>query len=110
MPKEPAAPKQKDEEDQKWDIERAIKSRAPRSANAIKSDCKFIKKTPPTTIAEVEKNLWKNNISYAKRTPKDFLDIADEDFRQHTQKSIIENENLSPSTFNIFRDSLKKTS
>ena len=51
----------------KWDIERAIKAKVPRNANAIKADCKFIKKTAPTSIAEIEKNLWKNNISFNKR-------------------------------------------
>lgn len=67
----------------------------------------FIKKKPPKTMADVEKNLWKNNILFGARKHKDYLDVSEEDFsKQFTQN--IEGKLINPSTFNIFRDSLSK--
>jgi hypothetical protein len=53
--------------------------------------------------------LWKNNIIYTSRQPKDVLDVSNEDFSKiHTLDLFGERGN--PSNFNIFRDSLAMTS
>ena len=44
------------------------------------------------------------------REKKDYLDIKDEDFSKHFAPSIDGKQIVNPSTFNIFRDSLKATS
>jgi hypothetical protein len=60
-------------------------------------------------MADIEKNFWKNNITHQKREKKDFLDTSNEDFGKH--KSVgIDGKEFVPSSFNIFRDSLRKTS
>jgi hypothetical protein len=59
-------------------------------------------------MSEIEANLWKNNIKYGERKRKDYLDISGEDFSQHFTSNI-EGRQVNPTTFNIFRDSLKQT-
>ena len=59
-------------------------------------------------MSEIEANLWKNNIKFGERKHKDYLDISNEDFSQHLITNI-EGMQVNPSTFNIFRDSLKHT-
>ena len=60
-------------------------------------------------MAEIEANFWKNNIKHGMREKKDFLDTTNEDFGKH--KSLgIDGKEFTPSSFNIFRDSLRKTS
>jgi hypothetical protein len=79
-------------------------------ASSIKiEELKFIKKVVPKSIQEIEKNLWKNNIQFTPRSRKDYLDISKEDFTKTTVNSI-DGFDSTPSTFNIFRDSLKTTS
>lgn len=56
---------------------------------------------------EIEQNLWKNRIKSGKRENKDWLDVSQEDFSKYKTKDINGNE-VSPSTFNIFRDSLSQ--
>ena len=60
-------------------------------------------------MADIEKDLWKNNITFTPRKKVDVLDVSREDFRLQNSMSIDGNR-VQPSTFNIFRDSLKKTS
>lgn len=72
-------------------------------------EMKFIKKEAPKSIQEIEKNLWKNNITFTPRGHRDYLDISKEDFTKTTVNSI-DGFDTNPSTFNIFRDSLKQTS
>lgn len=50
------------------------------------------------------------NFEFTSRTKKDVLDISNEDFSKHFVNSIDGKQIVNPSTFNIFRDSLKKTS
>lgn len=60
-------------------------------------------------MAEIEANLWKNNIKKGPRVHKDFLDTNNEDFTNFKSKGI-DGEEFVPSSFNIFRDSLRQTS
>ena len=69
----------------------------------------LIQKQVPKQVSDIEKNLWKNNIKYGERKKKDYLDISNEDFSK-IFTSNIEGKQVNPSTFNIFRDSLSKTS
>jgi hypothetical protein len=39
-------------------------------------------------MAEIEKNLWKNNITFTPRRKVDVLDISKEDFREHKATTI----------------------
>jgi hypothetical protein len=66
----------------------------------------FIEKKAPKNMAEIQENLWKNNIKYGPRKRNDYLDVSTEDFSKHFTHSI-EGKLINPSTFNIFRDSLK---
>jgi len=74
-----------------------------------KREIDFIKKKDLKSYAEIECNLWKNNISFAPRQNKNWLDITDVDFSLQ-QTTSISGTKEAPSTFNIFRDSLKMTS
>jgi len=65
-------------------------------------------KNAPKTMQEIEANLWKNNIKSG-RVDKDFLDTSKEDFSQNKTKGL-DGEEVIPSSFNIFRDSMRKTS
>ena len=58
-------------------------------------------------IGDVEQQLWKSNITYEGRKKKDFLDVSNEDFSKYETVDIMGNR-VTPSTFNIFRDSLRK--
>jgi hypothetical protein len=53
--------------------------------------------------------LWKSNIVEEKPESVDYLDISNEDFSTHVELDEQGNE-VTPSGFNIFRDSLKATS
>ncbi len=64
---------------------------------------------PPTSLADIEKELWKKNITHTPRAHKDYLDVSKEDFSQHKTLSI-DGKEITPSNFNIFRDSLRQTS
>lgn len=74
-----------------------------------KKDFSHSQKQELRTVDEIEKNLWKNNISKEPRSKKDFLDITNEDFSQNKTLSV-EGKEIIPSNFNIFRDSLKNHS
>jgi hypothetical protein len=80
-----------------------------RRANDSTREWQFIKKQPPKSFAEVQQNLWKNNIMFTPRKRKDVLDISNEDFSKVFVTSF-DGEKINPSTFNIFRDSLRETS
>lgn len=54
---------------------------------------------------EIEANIWKNNIKSG-RKDKDFLDTSKEDFSLNKTKGI-DGYDVAPSSFNIFRDSLR---
>lgn len=65
-----------------WDLDAAIKKTAPGNFKQIKrGDLSFIQKKEPRSMAEIEKNLWKNNITFTPRKKVDVLDINEEDFR-----------------------------
>ena len=66
-----------------------------------------MKKKPYNNYGEIEGQLWKNNITFTPRKSKDFLDVTGEDFSQYETVDIMGNR-CAPSTFNIFRDSLRK--
>ena len=56
----------------------------------------FIKKKEPKSFAEIESNLWKNNITFENRRNKDFLDVSSEDFRNNKTKAS-SGEDITPS-------------
>ena len=58
-------------------------------------------------VGEIEEQLWKNNITFTPRQKKDWLDVSGEDFSKYETVDIQGNR-VKPSTFNIFRDSLRK--
>ena len=60
-------------------------------------------------MADIEAQLWKNNIKQGKRKDQDFLDTTQEDF-DHNKTKGVDGHEVQPSGFNIFRDSLRKTS
>jgi len=96
--------------EQVWDLDIAIKKNAPLKMSEITyDDLDIIKKKEPKSIHEIEKNLWKNNIMFTPRKKVDVLDITLEDFRKQSTPSI-DGKEVNPSTFNVFRDSLRKTS
>ena len=37
----------------------------------------------PKSFADIEKELWKKNITFASRQNKDFLDVTEEDFSRN---------------------------
>jgi len=64
-------------------LDAAIRKPAPSNYKQIKREnLSFIKKTEPRSMAEIEKNLWKNNITFTPRKTVDVLDISKEDFRE----------------------------
>ena len=67
----------------------------------------FIEKKAPKNYAEIEGNLWKNNITFTQRKHIDFLDVSNEDFSKYETTDLM-GKKCAPSTFNIFRDSLSK--
>ena len=60
-------------------------------------------------MAEIEANMWKHNVKAGRRQHKDFLDTTNEDFAQNKSRSI-DGQEITPSSFNIFRDSLRHAS
>ena len=68
-----------------------------------------LKKESPNQSFELEKEFQMMGFQYG-REKKDFLDISKEDFSKHFAPSIDGKQIVNPSTFNIFRDSLKATS
>ena len=60
-------------------------------------------------MADIEASLWKQNIKQGPRIRRDFLDTSQEDFTQNKSKNIEGNE-ITPSSFNIARDSLRVAS
>lgn len=60
-------------------------------------------------MQEIEQNLWKNQVKEGVRVKRDFLDTSKEDFSKNKSKGI-NGQEITPSSFNIFRDSLKKNS
>jgi len=67
-----------------------------------------LKKKPYKQYAEIEGQLWKNNITFEPRKKRDFLDVSNEDFSKYETIDIMGNR-ATPSSFNILRDSLSKT-
>ena len=63
----------------------------------------------PKTMADIEASLWKQNIKHGPRVRKDFLDTSMEDFTLNKSKGIDGTE-ITPSCFNIARDSLRVAS
>ena len=57
-------------------------------------------------MGEIERQMWKNNITFEPRKKKDFLDVTQDDFSQYETVDIMGNR-ATPSNFNIFRDSLR---
>jgi len=80
-------------------------SKEPVTKVVEKSSLKFIEKKAPKSYAEIEGNLWRNNITYEARKKVDFLDVSKEDFSKY-ETTDLEGNKTTPSTFNIFRDSL----
>ena len=84
---------------------------SPRQIGNIKKNMEeksldYMKKKPYKQYSEIEGQLWKNNITFEPRKKKDFLDVTGEDFSQYETVDIMGNR-ATPSTFNIFRDSLR---
>ena len=71
-----------------------------------KSYKQVYEKKEPQTMADIEAQLWKNNVKQGKRKDQDFLDTSKEDFASQKYKAFDGQEQM-PSTFNIFRDSLR---
>lgn len=59
------------------------------------------------TYEDAQKYHWRQNI-IPKRNDRDYLDVSNENFANYKTVDIQGNE-VTPSTFNIFRDSFKKT-
>lgn len=59
-----------------------------------------------SSVSEIEQNMWKYNVKTGPRIKKDFLDASTEDFSKNKSKGIDGSE-ITPSTFNITRDSLR---
>lgn len=72
-----------------------------------KTSLEYLTKKPYKEYCEIEGQLWKNNIKFGPRVKKDFLDVSNEDFSKYETVDIMGNK-ATPSTFNIFRDSLRK--
>jgi hypothetical protein len=68
-----------------------------------------VKKTQLRSYAEIEGQLWKNNITTEKIERTDFLDVGNEDFSKY-QDVGPDGQIVHPSGFNIFRDNLKDVS
>lgn len=81
---------------------------APKKLLDAKNFSNITEKQKPKTMAEIEANIWKDNIR-AGRTNKDFLDTSTEDFAMHKTRGV-DGADIIPSSFNIFRDSLRKAS
>lgn len=60
-------------------------------------------------MEEIEANMWKNNIKPGMRKRNDFLDTSAEDFSMNKTRTI-DGKEITPSSFNIFRDSLREAS
>ena len=61
-----------------------------------------------TLLGNIEGELWKKNVTSGPRN-KDYLDVTQEDFTKNKTVSI-DGREITPSNFNIFRDSLRFTS
>jgi hypothetical protein len=61
------------------------------------------------SLGGLESQLWKKNITSGPRKAKDYLDVANEDFTKNKTVSI-DGREITPSNFNIFRDSLRLNS
>jgi hypothetical protein len=61
------------------------------------------------SFADIEKNMWKNNLKSGERKNRDWLDTSNEDFGDAVSKDI-SGQDFNPSNFNIFRDSLRVVS
>lgn len=78
--------------------------------NPIEKDYSAVTaKTEAKSFADIEANMWKNNIKEGRRQKRDFLDISAEDFSKNESVDI-NGKKITPSTFNIFRDSLREHS
>jgi len=62
-----------------------------------------------TSLGSIEGELWKKNVTRGPRKNKDYLDVTQEDFTKNKTVSI-DGREITPSNFNIFRDSLRFTS
>jgi hypothetical protein len=58
------------------------------------------------SLGNLESELWKKNVISGPRRNKDYLDVANEDFTKNKTLSI-DGREITPSNFNIFRDSLR---
>lgn len=68
-----------------------------------------ITKSTAKTLGDIESQVWKRNVTKGTRNARDFLDTSNEDFAKNFTQSINGNM-ITPSNFNIFRDSLKNHS
>ena len=71
------------------------------------SSLTYLKKKPYKNYSEIEGQLWKNNITFTPRKKVDVLDVSQDDFSQYETVDIMGNR-ATPSSFNIFRDSLRE--
>lgn len=62
-----------------------------------------------TDVNQIENNMWKYNILRTERKNIDYLDVSNEDFSKNYSRNF-QGDEIIPSTFNIFRDSLKQHS
>jgi hypothetical protein len=61
------------------------------------------------SLGNLESELWKKNVITGPRRNKDYLDVTQEDFTKNKTLSI-DGREITPSNFNIFRDSLRLNS
>jgi len=56
----------------------------------------------PKSLGDIEKELWKKNITFHTREKKDILDVSNEDFSKNKSISI-DGKEITPSSKNIIK-------
>ena len=74
-----------------------------------KKDFSGLTKKDWKNVDDIEANLWKTNIRDGPRSKQDFLDVSKEDFSMNKTVGI-DGKEITPSSFNVMRDSLADTS
>lgn len=81
----------------------------PVEAQKLMGNKKTILDKGAKSLAEIEQHIWKKNAVKGDRKRNDYLDISKEDFSKNFTMSV-EGQMITPSNFNIFRDSLREHS
>lgn len=95
----------------KWYIEKDTPSGALDAKGLLeaKDFSAVTERKEPKTMADIEASLWKQNIKHGPRKRQDFLDTSGEDFTLNKTRSV-DGREITPSCFNIARDSLREAS